>query len=81
MKKLVSSLKACQLCHYLDHTAGTCTNLHLVQMAENFVTEEVSYSKDVYRNPNQSYQPKSVHNPNWERYHKGQRGQAHEQGN
>ena len=31
LKKLVSSLKACQLCHSMDHIASACTNVNQVQ--------------------------------------------------
>ena len=37
LKKLVSSLKACQLCHSMDHTASACTKMHQEEMDENFV--------------------------------------------
>ena len=56
LKKLVSSLKSCQLCHSSDHTADLCTNMNQVRVAERCVNEDVFYTKDVYRNPSGSGQ-------------------------
>ena len=48
--------------------------MHQVHTAEGYLTEEVNFTKDVYRNPNSSYQPKNVGYPNWDTYTKGERG-------
>ena len=74
LKRQVSSLKACQLCQSSSHIASSCPNMHQVHAAEGYLTEEVNFTKDVYRNPNSSYQPKNVGYPNWDAYTKGERG-------
>ena len=51
LKKMVSSLKSCQLCHASDHTADVCANVHQVRVAKRCVNEDMFYTKDEYRNP------------------------------
>ena len=72
-KKQVSSLKACQLCQSSTHTASSCPNMNQ-QAIEGYTEEEVHFSKDVYRNPNTSYQPRNVSYSNWDPYAKGEHG-------
>ena len=56
LKKIISSLKSCQLCHSSDHTADLCTNVNQVRVTERLVDEDMFYTKDVYRNPSSSGQ-------------------------
>ena len=57
LKKQVSSLQACQLCQSTTHIVASCLNLKQVHAAEGS-EGEVRYTKDVYRNPNPTYQPR-----------------------
>ena len=54
LKRLVSSLKTCQLCHSIDHSTSTCPNMNQVKVTEGYVEEEARYNRDA-RNPNQPY--------------------------
>ena len=58
----------------MDHIATAFPNMHQVQVAENFVNEEVHFTKDVYRNPGTSAQPRDTSYPNRDVYTGGQRG-------
>ena len=39
----------------MSHIASACPNMNQVQAAESYITEEVNYARDVYRNQNSSY--------------------------
>ena len=79
LKKQVSSLMSYQLCHSSDHTADMCTNMNQVRVAERCVNEDVFYTKDVYRNPSGSTQPRNIGYTPWENYNRGQCGVASNQ--
>ena len=66
LNKPISSLKACQLCHSVDHTADVCTNMHRVQKAERYANEDVFFTEESYRNPYSSAKPRNVGYPAWE---------------
>ena len=74
MQKLATSLKACQLCHSMDHTTSFCSTMNKVQAVESYVEEEAKFTKDVQKNPNTSYQPKDASYSNWDNYTRGERG-------
>ena len=76
LKKLVSSLKAFQLCHSMDHSASSCTNMNQVRVAERYVEEEAKYARDA-RNPNQSYQARNTSYPSWDNSIRQGQGQSH----
>ena len=56
MKRLVQSLKACQLCHSPDHSALEYTNAKQVHAAEGYTREDANYYRDTGRNMNQRYE-------------------------
>ena len=57
MKRLVQSLKACQLCHSPDHAAPDCTKR--AKAAESYASEEVNYY-----NSGRNYNPRYERIPN-----------------
>ncbi len=73
LREQVSSLKACQLCNSMNHTASFCTNMKQVLAAESYQHEEVRYARDAYPT-NRSYPPKNVPYPNRDAYPPGPRG-------
>ena len=58
MKKLVQSLKACQICHAQGHSAPDCTNMKQVRAAEGYEEDEVNYYRESNMNPPQRYERK-----------------------
>ena len=56
LKKIISSLSSCKLCHANNHTADLCTNVSQVRVAERRVDEEMFYTNGVYRNSSGSGQ-------------------------
>ena len=49
LNKMLAAIKGCQLCNQHGHVAAERPHANQVQAVENFVNEEVMYSKD-YRN-------------------------------
>ena len=43
MRKLVQSLKACQICHSQDHSASECSHSQQVNKAEGYISEPLHH--------------------------------------
>ena len=66
LRKQVNSLQACQICHSMNHTASSCTNVNQVNAAESYMTEEANYV-------NRPYPPRNVPFSNRDAYPPGPR--------
>ena len=71
LKKIVSSLSSCQLCHANNHIVDLYTNVSQVRVAERRVDEEMFYTNGVYRNSSGSVQQRNTQYTPYEGYDGG----------